>query len=483
MKILIVDDEVPIRKYITQMITECGKEYEVIGSVNSAKKALEVMKNQVPDLIFADITMPKMTGLELLEQVKAEHPEVSVFMLTCHNDFEFARTAIKLQADNYILKDEISLPFMENLLRAVREKRKKAAEESLHHLESDSYFIQLMEGEETLLFDSYDLEKHKIFLKDKAFIALSFGNANQNLQKIISFRHTLLENQEIFPYHEYEIILIANLSAGSGNQLHEEVQEIVNGFRREVNGPVGASSIYYRINMLRKAVMEACESYSMEFYGKYLQPSRQAAQGDVKSRKIEMQAFANRAYHLIQGKNYKKLFELIPDILAYAAEANVSIHLLKQTLYSVLSDYAVQSGSKQDFGKIKMSGNIEELQNDIFQAIEASDLQAGAYSQAVNDALWYMKGNFNRNLTLTEVAESVHLNQDYFSRRFKKETGKKFSEYLLQLRMEAARMLLVETERSITDIARDVGFNNDSYFSVTYKKVYGENPNETRKNR
>ena len=49
--------------------------------------------------------------------------------------------------------------------------------------------------------------------------------------------------------------------------------------------------------------------------------------------------------------------------------------------------------------------------------------------------------------------------------------------------MEAARKLLVETEQSITDIARDVGFNNDSYFSATYKKVYGENPNETRKNR
>ena len=56
-------------------------------------------------------------------------------------------------------------------------------------------------------------------------------------------------------------------------------RKIVNGFRREVNGPVGASTIYHRINMLRKAVMEACESYSMEFYGKYLPPSRQAAQG------------------------------------------------------------------------------------------------------------------------------------------------------------------------------------------------------------
>ena len=97
------------------------------------------------------------------------------------------------------------------------------------------------------------------------------------------------------------------------------------------------------------------------------------------------------------------MFELIPDILAYAVEANVSIHLLKQTLYSVLSDYAVQSGSRQDFGNIKTSGNIEELQNDIFQAIEASDLQAGAYSQAINDALWYMQGISAETLPLRRL--------------------------------------------------------------------------------
>ena len=193
---------------------------------------------------------------------------------------------------------------MENLLRAVQEKRKKAAEESLHHLESDSYFIQLMEGEETLLFDSYDLEKHKIFLKDKAFIALSFNNSNQNLQKIISFRHALLENQEIFPYHEYEIILIANLSGGSGNQLHEEVQKIVNGFRRGER--TGRSK--HHLSPYQYAQEGGNGGVRILQHGvlwKIPAAEPPGGTGAVKSRKIEMQAFANRAYHLIEGKNYK----------------------------------------------------------------------------------------------------------------------------------------------------------------------------------
>lgn len=166
MKILIVDDEAPIRKYISKIIQECSGGYEIIGSVGSGEKALEIIKQKKPDLVLADITMPKMTGLELLGKIKESYPDIDVFMLTCHNDFEFARTAIKLQADNYILKDEISPVYLDNLLRAAEKKREKNRKDSMHQFESSAFFIQLMKEENTLLFDTYNLEKHKIFLKD-----------------------------------------------------------------------------------------------------------------------------------------------------------------------------------------------------------------------------------------------------------------------------------------------------------------------------
>lgn len=481
MKILVVDDEVPVRKYIVQMIRDCGEEYEVIASVGSVKAALEVLKGQVPDLIFADITMPKTSGLSLLEKVKETLPEVDVFMLTCHNDFEFARTAIKLQADNYILKDEISPAYMKNLLKTASEKRARTVKPALHRLQSDSYFIQLMESEDTLLFDSFDLEKHKIFLKDKEFVVVSVTSSPENLQRIIAFKSPLLQNQEIFPYQDSNIILVANTVSDSGKKVHDRVWEVIEALRREISGPVGVSSVYYRINMLRQAVLEAGNAYNLEFYKKVSGFSVKS--GEKKDCRLEMQRYAAAAHSLAAEGKYKKLIELVQEICAFAQSQNADVFLLKKTLTSIVSGYQMESGINRDMTPLFSARNISEVLVYLEELSQVFAVKSVQYSEAVNDVIHYIETHFEENITLTEMADMVHLNQDYFSRRFKKETGAKFSDYLLQVRMEEAKRLLVTTKKTIAEIAGMIGFNNDSYFSATFKKFYGENPNEFRKNR
>lgn len=483
MKILIVDDEVPIRKYITQMIRECGTDYEIIGSVSSAKVALEIIKTQMPDLVFADITMPKMNGLELLEIIKTENPETDVFMLTCHNDFEFARTAMKLQADNYILKDEINSSYMENLLKAVREKREAAIKPSLYRLQSNSYFIHLMDSEDTLLFDSYDLEKHKIFLKDKEFIVIQVTNCHKNLQKIISFKFPVLQNQEVFPYQDFNIILVANIEGAQREKMHRDIREIVQKLREEVRGPIGISSVHYKIHMLKQAVQEAGASYSCEYYEKPVCNLAAKDNENNNSNKAEIQRYVGRAHSLMAEGKYKKLFELILEMVAFSAEQNVDVYFLKKALSVIIGDYEAQSGIKANLNQMTDTKNVTQLQEYLKGLIKHFIPNSVQYSQAVSDAIHYMEQHFGENITLPKVAETVHLNSEYFSRRFKKETGLNFSEYLLQMRMEEARNLLVSTKKSITEIAGETGFNNDSYFSATFKKVFGENPNEVRKNK
>ena len=101
MKLLIVDDERLIGSYIAQCVEQADCGVEVIGTVTSAARALQLIEGQTIDLIFADITMPKMNGLELLKIVKRTHPEIMVIMLTCHHDFDFVRTAMQYDADQY----------------------------------------------------------------------------------------------------------------------------------------------------------------------------------------------------------------------------------------------------------------------------------------------------------------------------------------------------------------------------------------------
>ena len=481
MKILVVDDEVPVRKYITQIIRECGNSNEIIGSVSSAKAALEIMKNQTPDLVFADITMPKMNGLELLEIIKNESPGTDVFMLTCHNDFEFARTAMKLQADNYILKDEVNHDYMENLLNTVREKREAAIKPSLFRLQSNSYFIHLMESEETLLFDTYDLEKHKIFLKDKEFIVILITNTNENLQKIISFKFPSLQNQEVFPYHDFNIVLVANIEREQRDKGHGNTGRMIQVLKKEINGPVGVSFVHYKIQILRQAVQEAGVDYGLAFYEK--PGSSIYVRENEKDKKTVMQRYLGRAHALIAEGKYKRLVELILEIIVFSAEHTVDVYLLKKTVLNIIEDYQAQSGIKADLSQVIDAHNITQLRNQLDKLMTCFIPNSVQYSQAISEAIIHVEECYGTNITLPEVAELVHLNPEYFSRRFKKETGVNFSEYLLQIRMQTARELLVNTKKSITEIAGETGFNNDSYFSVTFKKVFGENPNEVRKNK
>ncbi len=107
MKILVVDDEPLIGQYIVQCVRNADPLAEVVG-VTSGAKALRRLDEELFDILFADITMPKMDGLELLQRVREGYPSVNVIMLTCHEDFEYVRAAMQHQAADYLLKNEIS---------------------------------------------------------------------------------------------------------------------------------------------------------------------------------------------------------------------------------------------------------------------------------------------------------------------------------------------------------------------------------------
>ena len=134
MKILVVDDEPLIGQYIVQCVRNADPSAEVAG-VTSGAKALRRLEEELFDVLFADITMPKMDGLELLERVREGYPSVNVIMLTCHEDFGYVRAAMQHQAADYLLKNEISEERLRGLLERLQTSRKeKLAQAEQHHI-------------------------------------------------------------------------------------------------------------------------------------------------------------------------------------------------------------------------------------------------------------------------------------------------------------------------------------------------------------
>jgi YesN/AraC family two-component response regulator len=102
------------------------------------------------------------------------------------------------------------------------------------------------------------------------------------------------------------------------------------------------------------------------------------------------------------------------------------------------------------------------------------------FSKTVSEAITYISQHYMNPISLVDVAESVHLNEEYFSRLFKKEVGINFTDYLLNLRMEKAHSLLMTTDLKIASVAEKVGISDSKYFSLLFKKTFDQTPSQVR---
>lgn len=146
-KVLIVDDEIMIRRGLSKIIQWKKIGYELAGAVGNAKEALEILESQEIDALLTDISMPEMTGLELIRAAKLRRPGIKTVVISGYSEFDYAMEAIKLKVENYILKpldpEKITEIFVE-LRNTLDEERKNQIREQ--YLQSE---YEMRRGMET----------------------------------------------------------------------------------------------------------------------------------------------------------------------------------------------------------------------------------------------------------------------------------------------------------------------------------------------
>ena len=170
MKIIVVDDEPLVKQYIVQCVRGAGVENEIIAAVTSGAKVLQEMKANPADVVFADITMPKMDGIELLQELRRQYPSTAVIMLTCHDDFEYARAAMQNGAKDYILKTEVSADKIRAVLDKLQSSRQQHISESAVQQIGRSRFLRSMveQSEDMTPVSAVDLQENSIYLNERA---------------------------------------------------------------------------------------------------------------------------------------------------------------------------------------------------------------------------------------------------------------------------------------------------------------------------
>ena len=473
MKVLIADDELPIREWLKMTVQSLDNELEVLTAGNG-KDAWELYLKEKPEIIVTDIKMPRMDGLELLQKIKNADAGAYVVMLTSYGEFEYAREAIKYQANEYVLKNEITTDVLAQILEKFYQN--KNAMIKMQH----GYLKDMVEsGKIDTAFTKEETE-HQIF-------AAAFVDSAQGRESFESYLNSFVERIESVFYEEGVSIWVCFCKKipSTVASFHEGMSfcQKLSGLKEESIGYSGFSS----------SMLEAClcarKAWNLGFYEErktvYIyKPDDDKSVQKIHTMRKHAVTFLRQGRREEAEEEIRELIEELKKIKLQDLELVYSCFMdLVDTCRVANIEFASHElevmcrDSKRQIQQAKSFMELEMILKDFFEKLEGvMRIQENPYSNYIKSALSYVEDHYATVESLAEVAGYVNLNAEYFCRLFKSEVGTTFNSYLTEYRIKKAVDLLSKTDLKVYEVAEKVGYANLSYFSRVFKKITGENP-------
>lgn len=523
-KVLIADDDVEMLIGLRNIIKWEDYGLTISAEACNGTEALRLALECKPDCIITDITMPGISGLELIRKLKEINPSMKSIILTCHEDFNYAKEAIGLAADEYIVKYTLT---KEDLIKALikikslldREKEKVSSYYSTQlELERNKYVIR-----EKLFTDLYDntISVNEIssiasginiqILDNYRIIGFYIDNYAKTMQESVITEVNLLkfavcniieeimhdEKNTIFtPFRNHFFMLYrSNLADKDINQkLLDKLKEIQKNIYTVLNikFSICIGSVYKDIRNFRKATEQTDllrKGYFFKGQGEIIKDY--LSNNDVIHTSIDesiRKEIENELYAFINHMDHNGLILLLKRLGEKAAKENYSPEAVKALTRRIVVDIEA-AANRNDMileSRYISADTFDECTRQLALLIEeftqkSEDRKNNHYRKEISDVLKYMAQNLEKDINCQTMADYVHMNSSYFSRLFKNETGLSFSDYLIQKRIERSTELLYHSNMSVEDITKAVGLENVSYFYRMYKRITGRTPGEIRR--
>lgn len=419
-RLLIVDDEPLVQIGLKTMLAkDHADRIEIIGTASNGQEAWDIISNDPPDIVIADIRMPVMTGLELLNKSHNKYGTVPAFiMLTAYEEFEMARQALVCEAVDYLVKIELNPA---TLSAAIDKAIARVDEEKPSSNNTDNHAQSSLDDLRQKLM--LKLFNHLITSKDD----LLSQAADLNLS---------------FDYNRYIVVYgqISSKAAPGEDSYSPQALDIYNS----------------SISMAREII------------------SRHAPCSIVS---IDLKHFAV-IFYFTENDPVAGTMDLITEALENARTMITSY--FKTTLtFGIGSAVSTPMDIAVSFDEAKTA----QQQADDTQPVRLFSHIVGSNRRSGKDKLIgaiqeYIDENLNGKLQLNEVAEVFGLSPAYLSVLFKKNTETGFSEYVYTKKIDRAKQMLLSGDMKIYEVADALGFESAYYFSKVFKKVDGHSPRE-----
>ncbi len=538
LKVFLVEDESIVREGLKKNIPWQDYGYQFMGEAGDGEMALPMIRKIRPDVLITDIKMPFMDGLALSRIVVQEIPDIKIIIISGYDEFEYAREAIRVGVEQYLLKP-ITRSALRKVLLELREKIETEREQKnyletfqnemkeyeeysrrnfLEKVFGGVYSVQQIYEEAGKLSLEFTGPCYNIILLNLQEKQKSSGEAARESERMDRLQEELSRYYIRFPEYllfHLNINLYGFLIMGEASRMEELTARCVSNIKRICTDEEAAFEWYAAISdpVERLSLLPECYTKANHILAyRFLSPSRHVLTrkdadsllpgsdtkgfDTVESAKVNPEIIIG---FLKEGKQ-EEINDFVEGYLAGVKEAlesklfrNYLVLNIRFTAVSYMESLGISqekflgdSDHDRVRGAAMESGEIYAYMQDLLgQALTLRDKESENQSRHImKKGLEYIENNFSQDtLSLNNVAGAIGVSANYFSSIFSQEMKMTFIEYVTKKRMEKAKKLLKQTEKHSNEIAAEVGYKDPHYFSFVFKKTVGCTPREYRNSR
>ena len=532
LKVFLVEDETLIREGLRDRIPWEQYGFRFVGEAGDGEMALPLIRKTRPDVIITDIKMPFMDGLELSRIVKEEFPKTKILIVSGYDDFEYAREALTIGVDQYILKPVTRM----NLRKVLEELKEKIEQEhrqedyqaklagEVHEYEQFSkrrFFENIFGGgmSVTEIYDEAAKQGIDISASSYTLIFLFIQQRNENapeadINEFVRKQEKVLSYYMKYPQYilfRWEMNCYGVLVKSDADDIRRDTYDAVENTMSEceqagkyLDWHVVVADPVERLSLLKQCYGQIKQFSAYRFLypdsfllnsntvGKYAPEREDAHIAGIDTSWTSPDIIVD----FLKKGSVGEIHDFVESYLYNINEAMNSTmfcnYVILNIRFAVLS-YVENSGMDMEtyLEKIgRYAQNVHMQKDEVFEyfvhmlhaAISMRDeLNSSQSSKKLKRALEYIDEHYmDEDISLGSVACEMKVSANYLSSAFSQSMERTFTEYITEKRMDRAKKLLLETELTSAEIATEVGYKDAHYFSFVFKKTAGISPREYR---
>ncbi len=492
MKILIADDENLARSTLRSMLQELLLPLELLEDATNGEEMVELVRRYTPHIVFVDIKMPKLNGLEAIKSAKIFAPDTRWFILTGFSEFNYAQEALRMGVSDYLLKPVDSQELTKAITGVINENRKQLVilnqqfereiaglfhglssieQEDRHSLLLKAHFIGAIFSIDSFLPETEKAERQRNFLHHVqavidtglayeiriALFTLPSGEIaligawetehnRQGEQLCYKYLHLVGYTLQNYHDHDFCITMLQTSVCCSYNELYGQLQWLQK---------FSALRALYGIG--KKLHFKELSHYAAGQYS------------------MEMSVLLGKLSFYYREKMYMHYMHAVDDLTRMLSARNTLDYGSKKCATEFLCHaLPCHLAPEQSIDTWK-----QELQSCGEQMLLAWHKKDNGDMLA--QVILFIEQNYRSDIGIAQIAEKLHVTPNYLSTLFHKRTGTTFMKYLTKLRMLKAKELLADPDIQVQQVAEQVGYYSVRHFTKVFTTFFGHYPSEQRK--